>query len=610
MLFHPTSRRRLTALAAACLMGTALSLTPATAQALSAKEQAKADRAAAQAQPDTAPEPEPQTDIVLSIPGIETIDSNVDDATLMDILNGAVAENAQALAGLTAKSVAIPEISVQTLTTRGDTTRKTLITLNNLVLTDIRDGIAASLTLDGITLDAQERGHAEFGALTATEINIRAMLGVYGLVETSHTGFETLTGPYSFAGGHLSAEDVSCDIGALSVGEVRARPLETPFIELIALSEAMEAEGDTPSPALMGKALRALADILTAFEIAPASYDGISCSGVDAQNRAMSFTIAGIDMGAATPGQSPVISMNGFDITVENDGQVRIGNATMKPIDYSSLLATIASAPELIDEAWLEANAENLMPAISGFSFSDLMIDIPDSEDENSRVQASVGAFDLSLGAYVNAIPSQVSTRASNIVVDLPAESDEEFIAQLRAAGITTIDAGFALSANWNSAESIIDIKEFSVTGADLGTVAVTATLTNATEALFNLDPDIALMASMALGISALNLDIADTGLMDIALTRLAAEQKSDAATLRAVYGGIAQGLVISTLAGAAEAQNIGTAIHDFVSGQASRLTIDLKAKDPAGLGITDFMEAEDNPASLVGKVDLKASAE
>ncbi|ODT78746.1 MAG: hypothetical protein ABS76_22835 [Pelagibacterium sp. SCN 64-44] len=610
MLFHPTSRRRLTVLAAACLLGTALSLTPAAAQALSAKEQAKADRATAQVQPDTPPEPEPQTDILLSIPGIETVGSNVDDATLMDILNGAVAENAQALAGLTAKSVTIPEISVQTLTTRGDTTRKTLITLNNLVLTDIRDGVAASLSLDGIALDAEERGHAEFGALSATQINIRAMLGVYGLVETDQTGFQTLTGQYSFAGGHLSAENISCEIGALSVGEVRMRPLETPFIELIALGEAMDAQGDDPSPALMGKAMRAVADILTAFETAPATYDGISCSGQDKQDRAMSFTIDGIDMGAATPGHSPVISMNGFDITVENDGQVRMGNAIMKSIDYSHMIETIASAPEQIDEAWLEAHAEQLVPTLSGFSFSDLFIDIPDSSDPDSRVKASIGAFDLSLGAYVNAIPSYVSTRATNIVVDLPAESDEEFITQLRAAGITTIDAGFALSASWNSAESIIDIKEFSVTGVDLGTVSVTATLTNATEALFNLDPDIALMASMALGISALNLDIADTGLMDIALTRLAAEQKSDAATLRAVYGGIAQGLVISTLAGAAEAQNIGTAIHDFVSGQASRLTIDLKAKDPAGLGITDFMEAEDNPASLVGKVDLKASAE
>jgi len=610
MLSHPTSRRRLATLAAACLVGTALSLAPTAAQALTPKEQAKADRAAALAQSEAAPELEPQTDVLLSIPGIETVGSNVDDAILMDILNGAIAENAEALAGLTAQSITIPEISVETLTTIGETTRKTVTTLNNLVLTDIRDGIAASLSLDGITLDAEERGHAEFGVLSATEINIRAMLGVYGLVETGQTGFQTLTGQYSFAGGHLFAENISCEIGALSVGEVRMRPLETPFLELIALGEAMEAQGGDPSPALMGKAMRAIADILTAFETAPATYDGISCSGQDKQNRAMSFTIDGIEMGASTPGHSPVVSMAGFDITVEDDGQVRMGNATMKSIDYSHMIETIASAPEQIDEAWLEAHAEQLMPSISGFSFSDMAIDIPDPDDEESRIKASIGSFDLSLGVYVNAIPSDVSTRATNIVVDLPAGSDEEFITQLRAAGITTIDAGFALDATWDSTENIIDIKEFSVTGVNLGTVAIAARLTNATEALFNIDPDIALMASMGLGISALNLDIADSGLMDIALTRMAAEQNSDAATLRTVYGGIAQGLVISTLAGAAEAQNIGTAIHDFISGKASRLNIDLKAKDPAGLGITDFMEAEDNPASLVGKVDLKASAE
>lgn len=608
MLFHPTSRRHLTAFAAACLMGTALTLAPAAAQGLTAKEQSKADRAASETQAE--PELEAQTEILLSIPGIETVDSNVDDVVLMDILNGAVAENAEALAGLTAKSIAIPEISVETLTTIGDNTRKTLVTLNNLVLSDVTDGVAASLSLEGVHLDAEERGHAAFGTFSASDVNIRAILGVYGLVQPNQTGFETLISQYNFAGGHFSAEDVNCDIGALSVGEVRARPLSLPLLDLIALAKTLKVQDDEPSPALMGEALRAYADIVTAFEIAPASFGGLVCSGSDAEGRAMSFTIAGIEMGATQPGRSPSISMSGLDLTVADDGQMSIGNVTMKSIDHASIVAAAASAPEVIDEAWLEANAVQLMPSFSGFSFSGLTFDIPDSDDEDSRIKASIGAFDLSLGDYINAIPSDISATATNIVADLPAESDEEFVTQLRAAGITAIDAGFALKATWNKAENSIELKELSVTGADLGTVAVTATLTNATEGLFNLNSNIALMSAMGLGVSALNLDIADAGLMDIALSRLAAVQKSDAATLRAVYGGLAQGMVISTLAGAAEAQNIGTAVRDFVSGTASRLTIDVKAKDAAGLGFVDFMQAEDDPASLIGKVDLKASAQ
>src|SRR5690606_32639408 len=103
--------------------------------------------------------------------------------------------------------------------------------------------------------------------------------------------------------------------------------------------------------------------------------------------------------------------------------------------------------------------------------------------------------------------------------------------------------------------------------------------------------------------------DIADAGLSDIILASVAAEQGSDPATMRPIFAGLAEGTVIGLLAGAAEAQKVGGALNSFVSGSAKYLTIEMTAKSAPGLGLGDFIAAESDPTSLIGKVIMDASA-
>src|SRR5690606_26385716 len=261
---------------------------------LTPKEKAKAERAANMQSGSTEADSAP-AEIRFSISDIDSVGSNVDDATLTAIFTGDLAGNAEALAGLSAQRITLPELTLETTTTLAGTTRKTLMRFTNLTLADITDGVAASLSLDGISLDAGERGHAEFGKLTASDINIRAALGISGLVDTGQTELETLASQTSFEGGHIVSEDATCDIGGLSVGEVRARPLKLSFAEMADLFEALEAEGDEASPELLGRALHAYADLATAFDIAPARFDGFACSGLDSDGTSLNFAIAGID---------------------------------------------------------------------------------------------------------------------------------------------------------------------------------------------------------------------------------------------------------------------------------------------------------------------------
>lgn len=599
--FHTTTRQRLGILATACLLSVALPAGSAWAQKVKNKGTPATETSS----------PASPAEISVDIPTIDAVDSNVDEATLRSIFSGNVIDNADALAGLSATSITIPEITLSSTTTiEGETTEAT-VTFSDLVLSDVSAGTAASVSLAGMSLDAGENGSADFGTLSASTFNIAGVLGLYGLVDAGgQTDLATIYTDFSFAGGTFEAPEVSCSMGSMSVAEFKARPLSHSFAEIMAMAESLEAAGDDqPSPELAGDALRMYVDLFTAFESSPAEFAGFDCSGVDDEGRDLTFTIAGMSMGGMSPGVYPEISMDGLDVTVEGDGSVKVGNMTFKEMDLSAPIAAIEGAPAAIDEAWFTANARALIPAFAGFAFSDVAVDVPDPEADGERIQASIGAFDLSLADYRNGIPTNVVTTASNILVKLPEDSSDEQVQQLLDLGVTDIDAGFAIDASWNEADNTIAVNELSITGADLATIKLAGTITNATEALFAIDENEMLAAAMGVAISQLTLDVTDAGLSDIILARVAADQGSDPATMRPVFAGLAEGTVVGLLAGAAEAQKVGAALNAFVSGKAKYLTIEMTAKEEPGLSLIDFMAAESDPTSLIGKVTIDATA-
>ena len=278
MSLNATTKRGLAALAAACLVSVALPTAPAMAQKTKSKP----------AEQTAASEP---AEFSVSIPTVDAVDSSIDADTIKAILSGAIVENADALAGLNATSITVPEI-ILTVTSSVDGVQEDgVLTFTNLVLENVVDGVAATASLEGSTFDVED-GHAEMGSTSATNFNIGGMLGIYGLVDGGgSTGMETLYADFVMAGGTFEAEDVSCDFGPVSGAEVRGRPIETSFVEIMTLAQQMEADPEMDDPALMGKFMRMYADILTAFESSEFTFDGFSCAGTDDEGRPMNVEI-------------------------------------------------------------------------------------------------------------------------------------------------------------------------------------------------------------------------------------------------------------------------------------------------------------------------------
>ncbi|KKB09269.1 hypothetical protein VE26_04645 [Devosia chinhatensis] len=544
----------------------------------------------------------------VSIPTIETEQSSLSDAVLTEILSGEITEHADGLATLTADSILVPEIHVSIRSVRGEEEYVAELTFSDLVLEDVTAGIAGSVSLGGVSL-ATDEASSEFGAMSASQFNIAAMLGFYGLTPTISSEFQTLYTDLSLEGGAIRADDIACEIGAVSGAEFRARPLMTSPMDLLAMARALEDEPGETDADLTGQFMRVYADFLTAFETSDIVVEGLSCTG-DEDGRPMTFEIAGMTMGGMSPGIYPSVTMRGLNIQVEGDGEMSLDAATFKPMDMSAVISLLENAPEAIDDAWLEENSRLMIPAMEGFAFSGFEMDIPDPEDDAARIAASIAAFDLTLANYVNGIPTRMDMSAEGIKTTLPEDSEDETIVQLRAMGLTEIDAAFRIAGAWDEPSNTIDFEEVSISGVDLGTVAISGLIANASEDLFSLNSNLALAAGMGLALKSLDLNINDAGLSDIILTVASGEVGQDPEAMRPIMAGIAQGTVISMMAGVANAAQLGEVVNSFVSGKTKSLQIGILAKDDPGLSMLDLMQAEEDPASLIGKVDVEATTE
>ncbi|KKB12025.1 hypothetical protein VE25_09605 [Devosia geojensis] len=586
--------RRLPAIACALLLAAA----PAVAQ-----DKVKTPEPAETSAPSAPPE------IAVEIPEITAEGSTLDADAIRDILTaGNVAGHAEELARLEADRIVIPQVLVS-VTIPDDPDASTQFSYNDVELSNVSGGIAASATIGGLTSTGPQDFTIEFGAMSAADFDIGATLAFYGFVEPgADTGFKTIYRDLSFEGGTFAGDGMTCNIGAASAEEFRARPLETPLTEIMTLASEMEASGEEPPPATIAKFLTVYADMITAFESTPMTFEGINCEG-EVEEGPMTFALGSMTVDGFVPGTYPQVTISDIAVAVESGpeaGTFNIGEVVLKSFDFSRQVELLRNAPEDVDESWFEANARSLIPAFEGFSFSGVDFDIPDPENPGARIAANVGAFDVSLANYVNGIPASIQSSASNVIIDLPTDSGAPQIQQLIDAGIDRLDVGFNLALAWDEASETIAVNDITFEGANLATIKLAGTVGNAVAELFSTDTTVASMAGLGVTLKDVRLDLTDAGLSDILLGIAGAEQGVDPASMRPMMAGVAEGMVMSVLGGDEQASSVGAAIAAFVRGNTS-LSLTATALDEAGLSLFELMAAQEDPTTLLSKVKIDA---
>jgi hypothetical protein len=553
----------------------------------------------------------------LSIPTIETTDSSLDEAAIRALFAGTGTEFATSLARLSeldATNITIPEISfsydIPDGTAAGGTTRATVV-YRDLVMNNVVDGVAQDgASLSGIDIVSAAESSMTFGAMTTDLLDLGAILGFYGLDADASPddAMKPIYRNFAFEGGTFAGPGVSCAIGGGSADEFSARPLKHSFGDLMLLTgevQAAETGGTQPSPEVIAKLLAFYADFLRAFSSTPMVFNGLDCDAADPEgDGTIKIKSGAFTAGGFQPGIYPDFSFSDLAIEHSSEGFLRLGNFTFKPMDLNGPIDAILAAGDAIDVAWFDTNWRKLIPALEGFSLSDFAIDIVDESSPGERIVASVGALDLSLGQYINGVPTAIGTLGTDLKFKFPAGA----VPELTALGLTEPSVDYELAMQWNETEGTISLHHLGFNVDDFGSFSIMGTIANATPELFSENMEAATQAAMGLTVTDLTIQIDNQGIIPALIAMTAVEQRQPPQMIHATMIGAATALPIALLGQTAEATSLAQALSAFATGT-PQLSIKLTSIDPKGIGLAELMAAEENPAALQGKFTITATA-
>jgi hypothetical protein len=271
-------------------------------------------------------------------------------------------------------------------------------------------------------------------------------------------------------------------------------------------------------------------------------------------------------------------------------------------MDLNGPIDAIIAAGDAIDVAWFDANWRKLIPAIEGFSLADFAIDIVDEKSPGERIVASIGVLDLTLGEYVNGLPTAISTVGTDLKFKFPPDA----VPELTALGLSDPTVDYQLAAQWHETDGTITVHHLGFNIDDFGSLAISGTIANATPDLFSEDMNVATQAAMALTVTELTLAVDNQGMVPALIAMGAAEDGQPPQIIHATLIGAAQGLPIALLGATPEATSLAQALGAFATGT-PQLSVTLI--DPKGIGLADLMAAQENPAALQGKFTIAATA-
>lgn len=544
----------------------------------------------------------------LSVPTVEATDTNLTEAQIRRLFTGDLTANAAALADLDAGSIKIPEITVtyDVPKTTGEGTEKATVIYRDFEISDVVDGVARAAVIGSADIAGGAGVTMTFGKMSIGTFDIGSILSFYGLGgPAASEEFKTLYADFAFEGGTMAGPGFSCEFGGASLAEFKARPLKVDFAEFSKLVATTDPD-KAPPPAVVRKLIDFYVDMLTAFESTPMTGEGFNCSGSD---KGTSVLVTGgvLEMGGFAPGIYPHLAMSDLviDVTGPEAGSIKLGNFTWKQMDFTAPIATLKTAPAELTEAWFAENWRTLVPALDGMSLANLVVDVPDPDNKAARLQASVGGFDVSLADYVNGLPSKIGLTTQNVVVTVP---EDEAGQMLRAFGVSQLDLSQDLQLHWDQAAQTIVIDTFSIDGAELGTVKLSAVIGNAVPELFSADNNIALVASMGLTLKQLKLDLDDRGISGLIISGAAAAEGQDPAVMRVGMAGLAQAMVLGFIGSTPEAMAASEEIAAFIKSK-PQVSITLTATDEKGIALPLLMAASENPAALAGQISIAATS-
>lgn len=549
------------------------------------------------------------------IPRMEVVGTGLSRSEFLALFDRASNEPwAQRFARLDAAEIRIPEL----VTEQKHGADKQTIVYRDVRLTDVKAGRIGRMSTAGGSLEAalrdSSRMSGRFGPMGIVGLDLQQTARVYTEKATAPAEpLRPLYESFTMSGFGMDMPDGgSFQIEGMKGGRFAARPTSESWLGALAMAEKLDQSGGA-SQGDKSKTLKAMAEFLSAFSLGRIEIDGVSFAAPKDAEEARGRIRQIVLSGETAPGQSEM-SLRELEVTAKS-GSARIGLLSVTGFSFEPTLQGLAT---LADTPLADLEPEDfrkLVPTIGTVRVEGVDFDVPDTERPRGRgpkpenIRFTVKTFEATADKPVNGVPTNLRFAIENIAFPVPAGSRDETLRTLRQLGYDSVDLSTAVHASWNEPGSELLLREVSIAGADMGSLAIRGTLGNITRDVFEGDSAVAMVALLGATAKTVHLSLQDNGLANRFLSAEAKKRRRSAEDLRKEYGAMAAFGLPAMLGNSEAAKTITAAVARFIA-KPGRLEMSARARNGGGLGVADVMATGGAPAAILEQIEVTATAQ
>jgi hypothetical protein len=502
---------------------------------------------------------------------------------------------------LQADEIAIPEVQAVATGLAPQQTRYRDITVRG-----VKDGRIASVESGGGSFEVAADAGGNRGSIAhiaLKDIDLGLALALYD--GTAGGDAKPVYGGFSFEGiAFANPDGSSVRIARLASGEVRASAVPGGLARLAEGLGATPPDLSTADPAERARFFGLLSDLLRSVDLRSVEMTGIEFAS--GKSAADTGRFARIAFTGATEGRPSELRLDGLDVDT-GSGHMRVGAIAVGGVSLLPYLEAARVLPGSPDDP---ATIRKLIPAAGSLRISDIGFEQGREHlAEGGPTRFSIGTIEIAGDKPVENVPSDLRIGLRNIAFPVEVTDEQQGLKSLADLGYQKVDASLGTGASWSEAQRQVMLREFSLRASDMGSVTISGIFGNIGREAFDPDPTAATIALASATARSLDITVENNGLFERAIALQAKRQNRQPDEIRREYGIAAAIGVPAMLGNAPAAKTLGSAIAQFVA-KPGRLTIQARAKDPAGLGMADLMANQQQPLALLDKLDVTASAQ
>ncbi len=530
------------------------------------------------------------------------------------------------LTRLEAGSLVAPELRVE----QADGSTLQSVTYRDVTAKGVRGGQVAELEISGATLSvtgasSKPAGTGTYGKIRLEALDLGALARLYAESGSGQPSLQRLCETFSIESIQFADDDTTVRLGAIRGGEIAARPVPTGW----------------------GNALKALSDLDPADPaqraelggLAADAIEGVSVGSVvmsDLSIKTMKDEPGDLGIGRIAYASSPEQSVLLSDITFAAAGShAQLGSLKLSGFSFAptvEALRRIASGTETRPD-----DLRRLTPILGTLSLAGLNLDLPREAAKKAAVSPgkngptagkradtpgdplAAGADNppLHLGVRVAAmtfgppkdgVPAAGRLSLGGLTLPAALMTDVPVLGSLSLFGYRDLDLDVIADTAWDAAAKELALREISLSGKDMGSLSLSATLGGIGPEIFDSDAAVSGFAMLSATAKALDVKVKNGGLFERYIDTTAKSLSLKPEELRQEYATASLIGIPVILGNSTAAKSIGSALGRFVN-KPDTLAIVARAKNGRGLGFLDFSTAA-TPAALLDKLDVDAKAD